>query len=136
MVSVASWAHRALRGIPRYHHYRDEPDYCQRFASWAREEVVGVYQNPTPAEPSSIVITDRGLYWPSADTMQCLEFANLRSVRGPGEKGGGAELKVELLDGTSRVIRIEGGDGKYRDVYSMVRFIDRVIELKHKEGLG
>ncbi len=132
MVSVASWAHRTLRGVSRYHHCRDEPEYCQRFTSWAPEAVVGVYENPPTAEPSAIVITEEALYWPSAGATHCVEFASLRDVRSPDEKTAAAEIKLNLLDGSNRVIRIEGGDGKYRDVYSMIRFLDRVIELKRK----
>jgi hypothetical protein len=133
MVSVSSWAHRALRGLSRYHHCRDEPEYCQRFASWAPEAVVGVYENPPSAPPSTIVITEKGLYWPSAGGLECLEFASLRDVRGPDEKTGAVELELDLLDGSSRALRIEGGDGKYRDVYSVVRFLARVIEVGRKE---
>lgn len=83
MISVASWAHRALRGISRYHHCRDEPEYCQRFASWAPEAIVGVYENPPTAQSSMIVITEKGLYWPSAGGRECLEFASVRDVRVP-----------------------------------------------------
>lgn len=136
MVSVASWAHRALRGISRYHHCRDDPEYCQRFASWAPEAIVGVYENPPTAQLSMIVITEKGLYFSSAGGRECLEFASLRDVRGPAEKAVAMEVNLELLDGSSRVICIEGGDGKYRDVYSVVRFLDRVIESRRKESQG
>src|SRR5688572_3924865 len=103
MVSVANWAHRALRGIHRYHHGRDEPDYCRRFASSSNEEVVGVYENPPPAEPSAIIITESGLYWPSTEGTQYVEFSSLRSVRGPADKMG-SEINLRLSDGGSRTI--------------------------------
>jgi hypothetical protein len=135
MISVANWAHRALRGIPRYHHGRDEPDYCQRFAPSANEEIVGVYENPPPAQPSAIIITESGLYWASTEGTQHVEFSSLRSVLGPTDKTG-SEVKLGLRDGGSRIIRIEGNEGKYRDVFSVVRFLDRVMDLKLKEQHG
>ncbi len=92
-----------------------------------------MYENPPTTEASSIVITERGLYWSSPEAKQCVEFEAVRHVRGPGEKTAGAEVTMELLDGSSRSIWVEGGDGKYRDVYSMVRFLARVVELKRKE---
>jgi hypothetical protein len=133
MVSVASWAHRALRGISRYHDARDEPEYCQRLGSHGTELVIGVYENPPGVEPSTIAITERGLYWASAGANQCVEFASLGAARTSDEKTVAAEVKMVLLDGSERVIRVEGGEGRYRDAHSMIRFLDRVMDLKRNE---
>jgi hypothetical protein len=132
MTSVASWAHRALRGAACYHHCRDEPEYCERYSHGVDEDVIGVYENPAGVTPQAMVITERGMYIRSDEGMICLEFNNLHSIRGPDTKTGDGAIQIAEQDGRSSIIRVEGGDGKYRDVYSMVRFLDRVAA--HKRG--
>lgn len=130
MVSVASRAHRILRGIPRYRHFGDQPDDCRRLAASTDEEIVGVYENPPNVEPPSIVITESGLSWRTSAGEQRAAFSRLRSVRGPDDKSAGDEITLTLHEGATQIIRVAGGDGKYKDVHSMVQFLARVSEKK------
>jgi len=132
MVSVTSWAHRSLRGLPRYHHCPDEPEYCKQYSSLVQGSVIGVYVNPDGFYPEAIVITAHGLCIPGEAGVQHIQFRHLLTVRGPNEKEADGDLHLTLQGGGDITLRVEGGDGKYKDVYSMVRFLSRVIETKKK----
>ena len=60
----------------------------------------------------------------------CLEFDTILSIRGPDAKAGEGTIQITGRDGQTSTIRVEGGEGKLRDVYSMVRFLDRVVAQK------
>jgi hypothetical protein len=115
------------QGISRYHHARNEPDFCRQYASWSRASIVGVYENPSP-EPSVVVLTDEGLLWGTENALQSAAFASIRSVHGTQDKAAGTDISLEMQDGTIRSLSIYGAEGKDRDVFSMVRFLMRVIE--------
>jgi hypothetical protein len=127
---VATWAHRALRGAAGYHHCRDEPEYCERYRDHADEDLIGVYENPPGITPRVVVITEEGMYMHGEEGVACLKFHDLLSIRGPDDKTGSGRIQVAERNGHSSTIRIEGGNGKFRDVYSMVRFLDRVVAQK------
>jgi hypothetical protein len=127
MISVATWAHRALRGAAGYHHCRDEPEYCERYRERADENLIGVYENPPGVIPRVMVITEKGMYMHSDDGTVYLKFDDLLSIRGPDEKTGDGTIQLAEQGGRSSTIRVEGGNGKFRDVYGMVRFLDRVV---------
>ena len=133
MTSVASWAHRALRGAACYHHCSDAPECCERYSQAVDEDVIGVYENPAGISPQTIVITEKGIYISNRESMTCLEYGNLQTIRGPDAKTGDGVIQITEHDGRSSIIRVEGRDGKYRDVYSMVRFLDRVAAQKRGE---
>lgn len=132
MVSVSSYAYRALRGLPRYHHCRDEPDHCRAHASWIGEKIVGIYENPHGVIPREIIITEIGLYLSHENDTQFIPFSALKSIRGPEEKGLSGSMYIELEDDTSISLRVEGRDGKHQDVYEMARFLDRVRTMRQK----
>lgn len=134
MVSVASWAHRALRGVPRYHHCRDEPDFCERYGVRVSESVIGVYENPAGVRPQVLVITDMAVYLHSDEKEKRLAFADVLSVRGPASKDGDGDILVTETDGQTTLIRVAGHDGENKDVYNMVRFLDRVVALLAKSA--
>jgi hypothetical protein len=127
MISVASWAHRTLRGTARYHHCGDEPAYCEPYRDWAVEKVIGVYENPTDVAPHVIVITEGGIYSPSENGPTCIRFENLRAISGPDSKSGAGAIELVEHDGRRSTLTVAGGDGNHRDVFNMVRFLDRVL---------
>ena len=128
MPSVAMWAHRALRGIPRYHHCRDEPDACRPYASRVPDDVIGFYEHAQAGSPSPIVITEKALYWWNDGDQDAVNFDDLRAVRGPQVKDDTGNIELHLSDGRKKVVCVGGRDGNQRDVYSMVRFLMRVVE--------
>jgi hypothetical protein len=122
------WAHRALRGIPRYHHCRDEPAACRRYASWVPDEVIGFYEYAQAGSPSPIIITETGIYWWNDTGQDAVRFDDLHAVRGPQDKDSIGDIDLHLSDGRKKVVRVGGRDGNQRDVYSMVRFLTRIVE--------
>ena len=97
----------------------------------APDPLIGVYENPSGTEPSVIAISEQALYWRASATVQRVDFSSLRAVHVPDsfEKTSLAELQLELRDGSRTTLHIDGGDGKFRDIYEFIRFFNRVIAL-------
>jgi hypothetical protein len=129
MTTVASIAHRALRHLPRYRSWTDDPSGCERLGVGTSGEIVGVYENPPTTAPPVVVITAKAICWRTADERHRVEYAKLRDVLSPGDKTTASEVRMILGDGDVEVLSIQGGEGKYRDMHSFVRFLLRVQEL-------
>jgi hypothetical protein len=129
---VYSRAHRAFRHTPRFKLAPVGDDelanYRARIKSNAFEDLVGYYRNPEPASLEAVVITERGLLTIRPGLHQWIEFSDIKSIVGPRADTGSSEISLVLLSGIVVRFAIEGREGKYRDVFSFVRFLDRVIE--------
>ena len=63
-ISVFSRAHRALRELPRFRFLQNEtelPAYRQGYDSVVIGEPIGIYSNPVPTQPETILVAERGL---------------------------------------------------------------------------
>ena len=120
-------AHRTLRGYARYHHCVDETDHCAQYAKRVTEPLIGVYENPQEAGAPTIAITEDALYVLEAGDPERIAFDDITSTQAPPEKADASEIRVALVDGSFRVLRICGGEGQFRDLYDFLRFLDRVL---------
>lgn len=132
-VSVFSRAHRTLRDAPRFTFASKSPEVAAPYienesTAEVLGEVVGVYINPPPEAPNAIVVTENGLLAVRSETKQWIKFSELRSIQAPGIDNGDSEILLTLKSGIVVSMRIAGTDGRFRDVFSFVRFLDRVIE--------
>ena len=137
-ISVHSRAHRAFRDTPRFKFARDGGNelvnYRERIDLNAVGELVGCYRNPEPAQMEAVVITERGLLTIRPGLHQWIEFSDIRSVAAPSADTDSSEISLVLLSGMAVRFAIEGRDGKYRDVFSFVRFLDRIVEDRERLG--
>jgi len=131
-ISVYSRARRALRDIPRFQFVSGDrseaPSHTQEVQTRALGEVIGCYKNPEPVQPEAILVAEHGLLSLGPGIDQCINFSDIKSVAGPGANADSSDISVVLKSGISVRLRVAGRDGKYRDVFSFVRFLSRVTE--------
>jgi hypothetical protein len=132
-ISVFSRAHRTLRDTPRFIFSSKDKEvvapYLDQFpAGESLGEVVGVYVNPPTEQPSAVVIAENGLFAVRLGASQWIKFAELKSIRAPSADDSESEISLVLKSGNVIGLRIAGSDHQFRDVFSFVRFLDRVLE--------
>jgi hypothetical protein len=132
-ISVASRAHRAFRDTARFHFVRNEPfaanTYEELFAARAEMgEPIGVYKNPDKVDPEAILICEWGLILIRSSSVQNISFSDIQSTRNPSATGDNADISIVLQSKIVVRLRVAGTDGRFRDVFSFVRFLDRVLE--------
>lgn len=96
-------------------------------------EIVGVYINPPAEVPNAIVVTENGLLVVRSGARQWIKFSELRSIQASGAENGDPEILLTLKSGIVVGIRVAGADDRFRDVFSFVRFLDRVIEDRERK---
>jgi hypothetical protein len=132
-ISVFSRAHRAFRDTPRFHFVRSEPEIADRYrvlmsADTSLGDGIGIYMNPDPVQPEAIVVSERGLLAIRSGSVQKIEFSEIESTRSPSAADEGTDISLVLRSGIVVSLRVGGTDGRFRDVFSFVRFLDRVLE--------
>ena len=130
-ISVFSRAHRALRGLPRFRFLQNETEltaYRQRYDSALIGDPIGIYSNPVPTQPEAIVVAERGLVAIRGSDMQSIQFAELSGIQGPQTKADASRISLTLRSGIAVSLEIHGRDEKFQDVFSFLRFLDRVME--------
>jgi hypothetical protein len=140
-IPIRSRAIRALRDVARFHFAPDESGILARYsaaleASGSKGETVGIYVNPVGTDPEAIVVTDSELVMVSSGVATSVPYAEIQSVHGPAEKQRDLDIRASLRSGTVVTLRIAGADGRFRDVYSFVRFLDRVLEDMRSDKAG
>jgi hypothetical protein len=91
-------------------------------------ELIGVYRDPGSADPEAIIVTSNGLITVGAGGSAWIEFAAIESSRMLHEDGAGHDILLVLRSGKHVHLRVAGEDGRFRDVFGFVHFIDRVVE--------
>jgi hypothetical protein len=135
-ISVFSRAHRALRELPRFRFLQNETElaaYRQEYDSVVIGEPIGIYSNPVPTQPETILVAERGLVTIRGGDMQSIPFAELGGIQGPHTKADASRISLTLRSGLVVNLEIHGRDGKFQDVFSFVRFLDRVMEDQSRQ---
>ena len=135
-ITVASRARRALRDMAQFR-------FCAS-ASPIRGpdsevlayhgDLIGIYVNPPGVEPAFVVVTSQGMGCIGSKRQRWIMFDDVEGSHGPREKLVDDCITIVLKSGSHMKVRIAGGDGRFRDVYSFVRFIDRVVS--DRKGAG
>lgn len=133
IIPVRSRAIRTLRDVARFHFAPDESGILARYAavpeaSGSKGETIGIYVNPVGTDPEAILVTDKGLVLVSSGVATSFPYSEIQSVHGPAEKQRDLDIRATLVSGRVVSLRIAGADGQFRDVYSFLRFLDRVLE--------
>jgi hypothetical protein len=132
-ISVASRAHRALRGMPRFKTVASLDDALRGYESSPSVEairgtLIGVYENPPGTDPCKVLVTESGIATAGARGIRWIAFSDMASTRGPASKQTGDSIVIFLRSGVRTEVRIAGEDGSLKDVFGFVRFLDRVLE--------
>jgi hypothetical protein len=91
-------------------------------------EPIGIYSNPVPSQPETILVAERGLVAIRAGDMQSIKFDELNAVQGPHTKADASRITLTLRSGIVVNLDIHGRDGKFQDVFGFVRFLARVMD--------
>jgi hypothetical protein len=129
-ITVASRARRALRALARFRFDADAtsaPQFAQ-IGAHNYGSVIGVYENPPGVDPALVVITESALGCIGSEQARWIKFDDIATTQGPKEKLTDDTITVVLKSGIETTVRIAGGDDRFKDIFSFVRFIDRVVE--------
>ncbi len=132
-ISTFSRAHRAFRDTPRFHFVRNEPEIADQYKASigidaSLGDAIGVYINPDSVQPEAIFVAERGLLAIRSGSVQKIEFSEIESTRSPSAADYNTDISLVLRSGNAVSLRVAGTDGRFRDVFSFVRFLDRVLE--------
>ena len=117
--------------MARFRFLRDETElaaYRQRYDRALIGEPIGIYSNPVPTQPETILVAERGLVAIRAGDIQSIQFDELSGVHGPHTKADASRITLTLRSGMVVNLDIHGRDGKFQDVFEFVRFLARVVE--------
>jgi hypothetical protein len=125
-MNVQSRAHRILKQLSAYEDWTDAtPDVAFRLHD--EENLIGVYHNSSKKSEENILITDRRLIFRDVH----LSFDEITSCDIPGtgsqEKQNADRVTVTLGKGRTVDLPITGGTERFRDAFSFLRFLDRVV---------
>jgi hypothetical protein len=90
--------------------------------------MVGVYRNRDDEQSGEILVTENGLFVNSSPMSYWVRFSEIASIQAPSAESESAEIQIMVKSGTVYHLRISGRDGRFRDVFNFVRFLDRVLE--------
>jgi hypothetical protein len=132
-ISVLSRAHRAFRDTTRFHFLGNEPGAAAQYEELVRSgealrDAIGIYKNPDKVEPEAILVAEAGLILIRPGSVQRIEFADIESIQSPSAEDESPDISVRLRSGIVVRLRVAGKDGRFRDVFNFVRFLDRVLE--------
>lgn len=124
MKPAAMWAHRGLRGrVDRYADVRDVPSLRDQYPTI--RDLVGMYRNPEPGPPS-FLISESGLDVLSEPSVH-LSYAEFAAVEFDQDKTRARALDLVSRDGTRTRLGVAGGEGRFRDSYTVGTFLRRMI---------
>lgn len=132
MISPTSRLHRTMKGVKNFD--MELSDSALREFGFSSlllegERVLGIYRGKT--KNSTFVVTDRALIALIKNVpTRLVEYEKMKSslVIEVNEKPETSEIQITLNNEDIVKILVDGGDGKFRDVFSFGRFISRVIE--------
>ncbi|MDZ4259569.1 MAG: hypothetical protein U0974_09130 [Gemmatimonadales bacterium] len=137
-ISVASRALRSLGDVGRFRFVSDCDGRLEQIqildTAQGHGTAIGLYENPPGVDPEHVVVTDQALGCVEANQERWLLFDEIASTHGPTDKVLDDVITVVMKSGIRTPLRIAGGDGRFKDVFSFVRFIDRVMADRSSSG--
>lgn len=116
--SAKSLAHRILKGLKKYKSVAFE----EMKKSSDQEEILGVYQNDNLSKTS---FTTLGL---RVEVDIFIPYDEIKEVRVLEPKHIANSISLVLLNEKVVGVEFDGGNGRCRDVWEIVRFLNRIRE--------
>ena len=131
-MTVRSRAYRTLRSL---NHYEDlaEKEPLSKIALGEidleeNEKLIGVYRNPGSSD-TNIAVTELGLRAKEADGWSFIRFDDIEEATAhPPDKHEADSILLLLRSGEEVAVPVKGKNGRFRDVFEFLRFLDRVKE--------
>jgi hypothetical protein len=133
---LRSRVHRILKRMSKYQTATDSYSQLRRegYAFREGEEILGVYEN-SDAITDNIIVTTFGLLIFSNGDWKRIDYADMRKANAPTDhhtdksvaKRTAENIELQLRSGEVVEFIVTGGTDRTRDVWSFLRFMDRVI---------
>ncbi|MDB6034854.1 MAG: hypothetical protein JWM16_5192, partial [Verrucomicrobiales bacterium] len=130
---VESRVHRILRPLATFH-VLGEWSRLQQLAKVQsplseNERLLGVYENHPGLVDEIVAFTETGMYLREAGGWFSVRYAEIVNAesRNTG-KTETSEITLLLSSGLQKALPIHGGTGRFRDVFQVLRFFDRLAE--------
>src|SRR5437868_5943809 len=124
---------RVVRILKPLRRYRDQsPDSLMTSIAATRvglqegEICLGVYENNPGCLEDSIIVTNLGLHIYRSGESLFIDYGQIESIEAPSVKETADRLKIRLSNGAMKDLPIQGGQGRFRDAFEFLRFLDRV----------
>jgi len=92
------------------------------------EKLIGVYRNPGSSD-TNIAVTELGLRAKEADGWSFIRFDDIEEATAhPPDKHEADSILLLLRSGEEVAVPVKGKNGRFRDVFEFLRFLDRVKE--------
>lgn len=92
------------------------------------ERFIGAYLNHPDEIDETIVVTDTSLHVRSGGNWIRVDYDDMESATSPEEKNKAAEIHILCKHhGASIVVPVRGSQGRTRDIFEFLRFLDRTI---------
>jgi hypothetical protein len=106
------------------------------FAAPGTTDGLGVYD--APGGPGPVWITASALLVPEGHELQALHYVHMREIHAPDSKdkttSDFGRVRLVLDDGTTRLLMIVGGRGRFCDSFEFARFLARASKLAREEA--
>lgn len=124
-MNVRVKAKKILEPMSYYYSFKAGSDLPRNFdCLLSDEELIGYYENEVT---NNVLVTTKGIHVVSKEGCLYTNYEDIAGAYLPDVAKRDADLiELKLVDGRSMLVPIRHGNGKFRDVFEFVRFIDRV----------
>lgn len=122
-MNIASRVHRTLEDLKWF----TPGTESKPFVLLDDEKMLGKYGVRDENHQPEIGISDRGIHFQIYGKETFVPFEKIKRAEAAGEKTETTGVNLTLIDGSMIFLPIIGGEGRFRDAWSFVRFFDRVI---------
>ncbi|BCX05936.1 MAG: hypothetical protein KatS3mg053_3874 [Candidatus Roseilinea sp.] len=126
-------AYRILKPLRRFYTVDDEhfPAYGRDVELVSEDELIGVYENVPGSQDNAIIVSAYGIYTYQSSVWMFVPYTDILEVSIPeDDKHVADRIELHLTNKRKLTVLVVGGDAKFRDVYEVLRFFDRVIARK------
>jgi hypothetical protein len=126
-------AYRILRPLSRYKplDVTPAPDYLCDLPNEGDDQLLGIYENVAGQRDGCVVFSIQGIYIDVEGNWTFIPYAQMITTALPSDDKHAAKIiDIQIAGGTNQPVVITGGEGRFRDVYEVSRFLDRVTAHK------
>jgi hypothetical protein len=126
-------AYRILKPLRRFYTVDDKhlPAYLRDVEIASKDELIGVYENVPGSRDNAIIVSTHGIYIYQSSVWMFVPYTDILEVSIPEDNKHVADrIELYLTNERRLTVLVVGGDAKFRDVYEVLRFFDRVIAPK------
>ena len=127
-------AYRILRPLQSYRDLSEDdfPDEFQQLSFNIQGKRIGMYQNELHTFEETLIITDCGIHICKYKKLIFVPFSDMLKVSLPPKNlldiRQEREISITLRDGRIVDLPVRGSVGKFKDIFEVARFLNRVVK--------